>query len=415
MKKVSFIFFGVLIISFSSNLFAQGETAVPFMRINPSPNLNGMAGAFTALPTNDVYGSFYNPAQLGNFSRDKNFSIGFFSEKTNWLPQFNFSDLNLHALVVAGGYKLNTDIPISLGFSFMYEKLDLGENVWTDATGNELGVFNSFETFHALSAGIGLDYGLRYNFGLTVKYINSELVPMNIVRVGSEYRDGPVKTGAMDIGFQIVWPVISTINSLSEKFTSDYKPFLNVSTGYSINNIGDEITYMSKAKSDPLPREARLGYGISLGLETELFEDNFNLIKIDISSEARDILVERNPDNFNYQGILGDIDFIENVISGLCDEKVYVYQGWRVKFLDTFQYSKGRFKGPGYFEIQKTSGISVSLSGIFKLLNHNNKIQGFEFLAKHVDFQYSHSKYSVKNSPLDETEFKGIQISLFGF
>ena len=32
-------------------LFAQGVVAVPFVRIHPSPNLNGMAGAFTGTPT----------------------------------------------------------------------------------------------------------------------------------------------------------------------------------------------------------------------------------------------------------------------------------------------------------------------------------------------------------------------------
>jgi len=413
-RKSSFLFL-VFAVIVTTNIFAQGETAVPFLLINPSPNLNGMAGAFNSLPTDDIYGSYYNPAQLGNFSRNKNLSIGFFLQKTDWLPQFNYRDLTLQTMVVAGGYKLQTELPIYFGVSLMYEKLNLGENVWTDAAGNQLGVFNSFETFHALSAGIGIDHFLRYNFGITIKYINSELVPINIIKVGKDYKNGIARTVATDIGLQVELPVISTIESLSNQFTSDVKPFLNISSGYSINNIGDELGYINKTQKDPLPRQARLGYGISFGLQTNQFDDLFNLIKFDISSEARDILVDRENGKINYQGLTGDINIIHNVINGISDEKVMVYQGWRVNVFETFQFSKGRFRGHGYWEIQKTGGISVSLSGLFKFLRSQTNESGLEFLAKHVDLQYAYSEYNVRESPLDATEFEGIQISLFGF
>ncbi|MEJ2054049.1 MAG: hypothetical protein P8X42_09030 [Calditrichaceae bacterium] len=63
---------GILISILCCNfLKAQGESAVPFVTIQPSPGLNGMAGAYTALPTHDTFGFFYNPAQTGYFSSVK--------------------------------------------------------------------------------------------------------------------------------------------------------------------------------------------------------------------------------------------------------------------------------------------------------------------------------------------------------
>ena len=111
----------------------------------------------------------------------------------------------------------------------MYDKLDLGMNVWTDASGNTLGTFNSYETFHAFSVGSGIDYYLRFNLGLTVKYVNSELIPKKIVQVGAEYRGGDANIVAIDYGIQVIWPVISTIKYMSDQLSSlKYKPFLNV-------------------------------------------------------------------------------------------------------------------------------------------------------------------------------------------
>jgi len=85
----------LLAISFcaSSTIYAHEQTAVPFIGIHPGPNLNAMAGAFTALPTNDVFGQYFNPAQLGNFGRERNFSFQFYPAKTKWLPVFNYPDL----------------------------------------------------------------------------------------------------------------------------------------------------------------------------------------------------------------------------------------------------------------------------------------------------------------------------------
>jgi hypothetical protein len=88
--RIVFLF----ILAFSgifSHLKAQGEAAVPFLLIQPSANLNGMAGAYTALPTNDTFGAYYNPAQLGFFGQCENFSYQYM--KVDWLPSFNFSGL----------------------------------------------------------------------------------------------------------------------------------------------------------------------------------------------------------------------------------------------------------------------------------------------------------------------------------
>ena len=91
--------------AFPQILKSQGTTAVPFLLIGPSPQLGGSAGANAVLPTEDAFGFYYNPAQLGNFSQYNNFSFHFYPKRVEWLPQFNFDDLFLEVLLWGLGIK----------------------------------------------------------------------------------------------------------------------------------------------------------------------------------------------------------------------------------------------------------------------------------------------------------------------
>jgi hypothetical protein len=277
MKTVVVVFLSILIIIFSTNLYAQGEAAVPFLFLDASPELTGMAGTVVALPTTDVYGAWYNPAQLGNFSRTNNIGLGIYPVKTDWLPSFNFSDLTWHSSALALGYTFNSNVPIHVGLGYIYSKFNLGENVWTDESGIELAKFNSFQSCNAISVGAGIDYYAQFNVGLTYKHINSELIPSHI-QVSPGVYGGRASVSAFDFGLLINVPIMDLIK-FDEKpmlFENNY-PFLNVSLGYALLNLGDEIQDIYKVKVDPLPRQAKLGYGVSFGLKSD-----FNGIDIEI-------------------------------------------------------------------------------------------------------------------------------------
>ena len=151
MEEVMFrrtIFVTILIVAFLIKFEAHSQTAVPFLLVQPSPELNGMAGAFTALPTDDPFGSFYNPAQIGNFGHQDNFATHFYLSDVTWLPQFNFSDLTYNNLGFGLGYnlqKIYPKVPLSVGLGYIRTRLELLDNHATDENGNDLGTFSSLE------------------------------------------------------------------------------------------------------------------------------------------------------------------------------------------------------------------------------------------------------------------------------
>jgi len=56
MKTLSMLTCLALLTLFSVTNFAQGEAAVPFLQLNPSPSLSAMGATGTALPTDDPFG-----------------------------------------------------------------------------------------------------------------------------------------------------------------------------------------------------------------------------------------------------------------------------------------------------------------------------------------------------------------------
>jgi hypothetical protein len=409
-KNITVIFFGILALFFSTNLYAQGETAVPFVLTSVSPNLNGMAGTFTALPSDDAYGAYYNPAKVVTFSQQNNFAFGFYPQKTDWLPGLDFGEFNFHAYALAARYKFKTIIPVNIGFSYIYSKFDLGENVWTDASGRELATFNSYESCSAFSLGIGIDYYLKFSLGLTYKDIYSKLVPVKIQNV-----NGIAEASAFDIGLLISAPISEFALPEELKNINSFMPIFDLSIGYSINNFGDEMFYGDTDQGDPLPRQSRLGYGLSLGLNYNYNDFKIRLIKFDFSTEARDFLAYRTGEYIKYKSISGDINFFRNVIGGNTSNEVEVYRGWRINLLNIFTYSKGRISSKGFILFDKSNGYSVNTKGIFDWLQNKLQDSTIKYITNHFSLEYSWAKYDSENEVRDNTVFKGIQLKIFGF
>ena len=264
-----------------ANLFAQGEAAVPFLLIDPSAKGNAMAGAMGSV-TNDASANFYNPACL---VRTKYISAE--SNHIRWVPQFNFDDLHYDQTSVA--FK----IPKAGHFGISFCRLDLGENVWTDETGAELGKFDSYEW--AFSIGYGYRFSKYAAIGFNFKLIQSNLGDFN-VSVGSKKGDGKTTGYAFDIGliFENIFTESCYYGRTLDKIYSKWfihRPPPGINFGLSISNIGPKITYIDKAQADPLPQNLRLGISWNyvdtdiIGLITSVDTQKL-LVKKDTSGNA---------------------------------------------------------------------------------------------------------------------------------
>ncbi|HEY7751623.1 MAG TPA: hypothetical protein VH917_04970, partial [Ignavibacteriaceae bacterium] len=127
MKTTSFLTAILFFSFFSASNFAQGEAAVPFLLLNPSPSLSAMGATGTALPTEDPFGFIWNPAQLGYTSQTNNLSFIFYPTKLEWIPVWN-ADLELSSIALNAGYNFKDLIgfPLSFGFGYSNVKFDYG-------------------------------------------------------------------------------------------------------------------------------------------------------------------------------------------------------------------------------------------------------------------------------------------------
>jgi len=265
MKPVNNVLILLVMLVFSiSNLFAQGEAAVPFLLIAPGARPGGMGEAGVAY-ANDATAIFWNPAGLAfqyeDPEKDSKGEVSLMHAK--WLPQFNFSDLWYDFL--ASRYYIEDIGMIGASITF----LNLGKNVATDEVGNELGTFDSFE--YAITASYATKLKDNLSLGVNLKFIQSNLTDRNL-QVGSENRDGRSSGFALDLG--VMWkPAWSFLNN-------------RLTLGANLSNFGPKMTYIDEAQADPLPTNLRLG------MAYKILDDEFN--KITLVYDTNRLLVVRD-------------------------------------------------------------------------------------------------------------------------
>jgi hypothetical protein len=392
MKSSFIVFCLTFILFFNSFIFAQGEAAVPFLLLQPSPSLSAMGQTGTALPTDDPFGFIWNPAQLGYSSQNINLSYIFYPNKLDWLPVFNLG-LEVKGTAFNAGYNFKELIgfPISAGFGYSKVKFEYGTFIITDPSGPDpIGTSEPEDYYNAYSFGLGIDYYIQFNAGFTIKDVTSIL---------SDSPTGPdslrisAEASVVDFGIILNVPIIKLIDKeLKFGFGDRFlKPNFNFSLGYSRSNIGDDIMYSGLPYSDPLPRMSRFGYGISTGLDMITDEFNLNTFNFALTVEADDILIGRDSTWF-YQSTLSDLKFWKNLINIEGTDNIVSHIGLKFDFFETFTLYTGHFSGRGFDE-RKTNGYEIKSSGLFKLwaLWANDPIT--DFISNHFDVRYYNTKF----------------------
>jgi hypothetical protein len=393
MKATSFLTAILFFSLFSASNFAQGEAAVPFLLLNPSPSLSAMGATGTALPTEDPFGFIWNPAQLGYTSQTNNLSFIFYPSKLEWIPIWN-ADLELSSIALNAGYNFKDLIgfPLSFGFGYSNVNFNYGTFVITDPGGPDpIGTFEPKDNYHAYSFGLGADYYVQLSIGYTIKDVTSDLGFLP----GAEEEPGIAETAANDFGILLNVPVIKLINNkmqvqLDENLNA--LPTFNFSMGYSKSNIGDEISYIDSAQADPLPRMDRLGYGITAGFD--LISDNFriNAFNLSFTVEADDILITRDFSDSEYQSTLSDLKFWKNIVEIEGDDKIVSHAGTKLEFVETVSLNFGHFSGRG-FDMRETNGYEIRAKGLLKLCALWAKDPITDFLRDHIDLRYYNTDY----------------------
>ncbi len=393
MKTTSFLTAILFLSLFSFANFAQGEAAVPFLQINPSPSLSAMGQTGTALPTEDPFGFVWNPAQLGYTSQTNNLSYIFYPSKLEWIPAF-ILDLELKAIAFNAGYNFKDLIGFPLSFGFGYSNLEFNYGTFYsyDEFGNIIEEFEPKDYYDAYSFGLGMDYYIQLSIGYTIKDVTSIF---SDTPTGADSNRISAETTVNDFGILLNVPVLKLIDDkmqvqLDENLFA--KPTFNFSLGYSKSNIGDEIYYIDPAQADPLPRMDRIGYGISTGFDLVSDDFRINAFNLSFTVEADDILISRDSAGYEYQSTLSDLNFSKNIIQIEGDEKIVSHAGTKLEFVETVSLSFGHFSGRG-FDMRETNGYEIRAKGLLKLCALWAKDPITDFLRDHIDIRYYNTDY----------------------
>ncbi len=401
MKKLAGSIIILILLSFNSILIAQGEAALPFLSFPTSPMNASMGSVGTSLPTDNVYGFLYNPAQLGYTSQFTNFGFQFYLKNpvmSRLYSQYNtLAEINSIALNLGYNFNKILNIPISIGLGYSNSEFKIESPVYYN---------DDKDNYSAYSIGIGADYFIQFSFGFTYKSISSNL---------SQYSIRTINNGsgasAIDVGFLINVPVSKLIDQDAKPIilgNIPILPSLDFSVGYAQTNIGDKVYYVDKSQADPLPRIARLGYGLSAGMKLPGNIDNIEIFHLDFSVDAEDYLIVRDSTGQigPYQKFLGDIKIGRNIFGIKGDDKVYAHSGLKLEFLESLDLMWGHIANERM--LQTTNGFGIRLKGLLKFITDQRKNPAFNFIADHFDLRYYKTTY-LKDS-LVETKFQGIEI-----
>lgn len=252
-------------------LFAQGESAVPFLLIAPNARADGMGEAGGAL-SDDASAIFWNPASLA-FLTGQEVSL----THSNWLPAFQQADLFYDYL----SYR-NTIESLGGTISASVTYLNLGEFTITKDDPTPLGTFKGYEI--AVTAGYAAKVFSDFGVGLNLRYIHSALAPVS----GLPGSSGE-NSDRQGVGSSISFDIAAMWKPQDLGFLED-----RLSLGLNLSNLGPKINYIDAAQADPLPTNLRLGIAANV-VKSEYNNVNF------VIDFAR-LLVRRYPQDTTYTG-----------------------------------------------------------------------------------------------------------------
>ena len=374
-----------------------------------------MAATAVAVERTDPLATVFSPAQVGLASLSTGIRGAFYPGKAEWDVQYSLPDLGYTAWAVQGGVRLNdfVDLPLRVGLGVAYHRVDLnlGEFSVTNSSGpTVIGTFNSFEYATGVTIGLGFEYLVKGGFGYTFRSISSHLSPIGIEEGGGG--TGVADVAAKDFGGYLSFPIVDLIEALphnSGKNHTGVRAFADLSLGFAINNIGDQVVYVDAAQPDPLPRTARAGLGAAAGVRYAGWE----LVGATWSREGEDLLVVRKDSQnweWEYQSGFGDLKFGHNVIAGHSSDDVALHTGWQLQFGEFFTYREGAYRQSNWS--YETNGLTFRLAGLLKgiaLAAGSDAPSWLLFLRDHLDVQY----HRAKSGDLYElSKFEGLSVVL---
>ncbi len=383
------------------------------IHLSPSPQLTALGGTGTAVITDDAFAFFYNPAQLGQWSKDNNLATHFYTDAVDLYPVY-VSGWKFNNTSVVAGYNFRNILPkldISFGVGYLYNHYDYG--VYTSEYSPD-GIQGVYDYYKSYSVGVGFHSLVDFSLGLSYKnlYTRNSDNAADQKKISAEEL-----TGVLDYGAFLNIPVHTLLmNSESFSFGNQFSPFLNMSIGCAWQNVkkesakrGLESNYYQSGT-----REARLGYSFDLGTDFKINDQSLRPIEVKWITEAIAFLnssVSPTGDVV-YQGGFGDMDLGVNLIQRKGYQSVVRLSGFSVEFARVITINSG--SRATQWDLFSTSGYSLRLQGVLELINAFYPVPALKNIAQHFDFKYDKGIFYKGIKDL-ETTMEGIQLTVKGY
>ncbi|MDD3052422.1 MAG: PorV/PorQ family protein [Candidatus Cloacimonetes bacterium] len=222
------IFVICLVILLPTMLSAVSNGALLFLLIEPGSKPGSLGKAFVA-QADDAFAGYWNPGAMA-FNRKTQIAL----MHTNWFGSVDGIDDMYYEYL---GWNQYFDEIGNIGASVTY--MTYGEQQEIDEDQVLLGTFTSYELAFAMHYGYQLFEKL--GLGMNFKFIVSDLAPPDAAGIATNQRGRGFAWG-FDLAMQ-------------------YRDLLidNLDFGWTIQNIGPNVTYVDEAQSDPMPIMWRMG------------------------------------------------------------------------------------------------------------------------------------------------------------
>jgi hypothetical protein len=213
----------ILLLAACSTALAVGEATAPSLIISPSARAWGLGQSFVAV-ADDATAIYWNPGGLG-FLEGTQFSLTHSQLIPMLADDVYFESLNMtHNIPDIG----------TIGLDVIY--LTYGKWTATGMGGEDLGVFSSYE--FAVGGYYGFNLSRSNAVGVGLKVSRVYLAPATAVSA-----EGAGWSFAADFG---------VLGRLGKRFTY----------GVALQNLGPDMSFVSKDESAPLPRTLRGGISV---------------------------------------------------------------------------------------------------------------------------------------------------------
>lgn len=400
--KKQILSFTLLAALLFSPVIAVGEGGAIFLLISPSPTLNGMGGVGAGYPVDDIFSSYYNPA---NSFAPVGLTYSFTNNSTQWLPNF-INDVHLKYKIDKVSYRSKKS-PFYFTVTQFKTFLDLGGQAQTNENGAIISLSESYMKSNAISYAIGMSFGnfpLKISIGRTDKKVKQYLLDSS----NEPGITGNSNDKLYDIG------ILASFQYSKTKKRKGISTQITPAIGYSQSNRGGNIHFGDI--QNPAPRFARLGISLSVKM---ILDNRFKILNYAIAREAGDILGEQywvsdSVSVIRYQSGIGDINFKNHLIDSNASHNVSISQGQELGFMNTFFFRKGKFTYTDGSIYSRYSGWGFNLKGFLNIASQMTGHNTYSQLSNYINLHYNHviESSQVPDSPRDNIIYQNFTLSL---